>query len=86
MYKLLPFSFTRIAGHEILVNEVGDMQIVPLGTVEKIVEKQLDEKSDLFKTLHANFFLSDSVIHPLFDIYVERLSEKKRYVSSVSAG
>lgn len=85
MYKLLPFSFTRIAGHEILVNEVGDMQIVPLGTVEKIVEKQLDEKSDLFKTLHANFFLSDSVIHPLFDIYVERLAEKKSFLDSHTA-
>ena len=48
MYRLLPFNFTRIAGQEVLVNEVGDMQIVPNGTVGKIVEKKLDEKSELY--------------------------------------
>ena len=85
MYKLLPFCFTRIAGREVLVNEVGDMQIVPLGTVERIVERQLNEKSDLYKTLHANFFLTDSVVHPLFDIYVERLAEKKSFLDSHTA-
>lgn len=85
MYKLLPFTFTRIAGQEVLVNEVGDMQIVPEGTVRRIVEKNIDEKSDLYKTLHANFFVTDSAIHPLFDILVERLSEKKSFLDNHTA-
>ena len=85
MYRLLPFNFTRIANQEVIVTEVGDMQIVPLGTVQQIVEKKLDEKSELYKTLHANFFLTDTAIHPLFDIYVERLSEKKSFLDDHTA-
>lgn len=85
MYSLLPFYFTRIAGQEVIVNEVGDMQIVPEGTVKKIVEKKLDEKCELYKTLHANFFLTDTAIHPLLDIYVERLSEKKSFLDGHTA-
>ena len=81
----MPFSFTRIAGHEILVNEVGDMEIVPEGTVKQIVEKRLDKKSELYKTLHANFFITDTTIHPLFDVYVERLSEKKSFLDDHTA-
>ena len=61
------------------------MQIVPEGTVKQIVEKQLDEKSELYKTLNANFFISDQRIHPLFDIYVERLSEKKSFLDDHTA-
>ena len=85
MYRLLPFNFTRIANQEVIVNEVGDMQIVPLRTVQQIVEKKLDEKSELYKTLHANFFLTDTTIHPLFDIYIERLSEKKSFLADHTA-
>lgn len=80
MYALLPFNFTRIAGHEVLVNEVGDMLIVPKGTVKDIVERKLDEKRELYKTLHANFFVTDKTVHPLFDVYVERLAEKKSFL------
>jgi len=85
MYRLLPFCFTHIAGQEILVNEVGDMQIVPKGTVRQIVEKELDCKSELYKTLHANFFVTDTLTHPLFDIYIERLSEKKSFLDDHTA-
>ena len=85
MYRLLPFNFLRIAGLEVLVNEVGDMQFVPEGTVREIVEKRLDKRNDLYKTLHANFFITDTPIHPLFDVYVERLSEKKSFLDSHTA-
>lgn len=85
MYKLLPFTFTKIANREVMTNEVGDMLIVPLGTVQNVVEKKLDVNSELYKTLHANFFVSDDVIHPLFDIYVERLAEKKSFLDSHTA-
>lgn len=85
MYSLLPFYFTRIADHEVLVNEVGDMLAVPTGSVRRIVDKSLDEKSELYKTLHSNFFITDTAIHPLFDIYVERLSEKKSFMDDHTA-
>lgn len=85
MYKLLPFTFSRIAGKEVLVNEIGDMVVAPIGTVSDLVEKRLDTKSELYKTLHANFFLSDTPVHPLFDLYVERLSEKKSFMDTHTA-
>lgn len=84
-YFLLPFRFTTIAGHEILVNEVGDMQIAPLGTVEQVVNHTIDTTSDLYKSLVSNFFLSERRIPALLDIYAERLAEKKRFIDDGTA-
>lgn len=85
MYNLLPFTFTRIANQEILVNEVGDILAIPIGTAYDIVHKNINTKGELYKTLHANFFVSDSTIHPLFDVYVERLAEKKSFLDEHTA-
>lgn len=80
-YYLLPFSFTRISGKEILVNEVGDMIISPIGTVQKIVDKELP-KDDLYKSLVSNFFISETPIPPLLNVLAERLHEKKRFLET----
>ena len=50
-YALLPFNFTRISGKEVLINEIGDMLISPIGTAQKIVDHSLDDK-ELYKFLH----------------------------------
>ena len=62
-YHLLPFDFTRIAGKEILVNEVGDMMVVPEGTTQRIVDRQM-ERNDLYKSLVANLFISEDLVPP----------------------
>lgn len=80
-YYLLPFDFTEISGKEVLVNELGDMIISPKGTVQKIVNRSLP-KDDLYKSLVANFFISEQIIPPLAEIYAERLREKKRFLES----
>lgn len=80
-YYLLPFDFTVISGQEVLVNELGDMIICPLGTVTEIVDRSL-AKDDLYKTLVANFFISEQMIPPLAEVYAERLREKKRFLES----
>lgn len=85
MYNLLPFTFTRIAQHEVLVNEVGDMLVVPLGTTSLIVNRKLDEKSNLYKSLVAGFFISEQILPTLLDVYAERLSEKKRFMDEGTA-
>ena len=82
MYKLLPFYFTRILEKEVLVNEIGDMLILPSGSVKDIIEKKLNESNELYKTLHANFFISDEILHPLFEVYASRLAAKKRNLES----
>lgn len=80
-YHLLPFDFTSISGKEVLVNELGDMIISPVGTVQKIVDRTLP-KDDLYKSLVANFFISEQLVPPLIDIYAERLAEKKRFLET----
>lgn len=83
-YHLLPFTFTRISGKEVLVNELGDILISPNGTVAKLVNREpIDE--ELFKSLFANFFISDSLIPALSDVYTQRLREKKRFLDAFTA-
>lgn len=84
-YYLLPFRFTTIAGHEVLVNEVGDMLTAPMGTVKQVVMRTIDTSSDLYKSLVANFFLSEQRLPNLLDIYAERLAEKKRFLDDGTA-
>lgn len=84
-YNLLPFTFTRISGKEVLVNELGDMMTVPNGTVNSIVSHTLNTKDNLYKSLVANFFISERKIPALLDIYAERLAEKKRFMDDGTA-
>ena len=84
-YKLLPFTFSRISSKEVLVNELGDMLAVPDGTVQAVVEHKIDTKSDLYKSLVANFFLTERTIPALIDVYAERLAEKKRFMDDGTA-
>lgn len=80
-YFLLPFDFIEISDKEVLVNELGDMIISPKGTVQKIVDRTLP-KDDIYKSLVANFFISEQMIPPLAEVYAERLREKKRFLES----
>ena len=78
-YYLLPFDFVEIAGHEILVNELGDMMTVPCGTVRRIIDRSI-ARDDLYKSLVAGFFISEQPVPILLDLYAERLREKKRFL------
>lgn len=79
MYSLLPFTYTKISEKEVIVNELGDMMAVPIGTVKSIVLRTIDQASDLYKSLVANFFITEQKIPALLDIYAERLAEKKTF-------
>lgn len=85
MYNLLPFTFTKISNKEVLVNELGDMMVVPIGTTESIVNRHIDTKQDLYKSLVSNFFLTEQKVPALLDIYAERLAEKKRFMDDGTA-
>lgn len=85
MYSLLPFTFTRISEKEVIVNELGDMMIVPIGTVKSIVLRNLDSTDELYKSLVANFFITEKKVPALLDIYAERLAEKKRFLDDKTA-
>lgn len=83
-YTLLPFSFTRISGKEVLVNELGDMFIAEDGTVRKIINHTLDDE-ELYKTLVANFFIAEEIIPTLLDVYASRLRAKKEFLNQRTA-
>ena len=68
-----------------IVNELGDLMAVPEGTVQKLVSHSIDTDSNLYKSLVANFFLTERTIPTLLDVYAERLAEKKRFMDDGTA-
>jgi His-Xaa-Ser system radical SAM maturase HxsB len=84
-YYLLPFYFRRLNDKEILVNEVGDFLVVPEGTAQRIVYKQIEKGEDLFSDLLANYFISLTPIPDLIDVYAVRLRTKKAFLDDFTA-
>lgn len=78
-YELLPFNFTRLSEREVLINELGDMLITPVGTTQNIVDHTVEDE-ELFKSLVANFFISEELIPSLLDVYASRLRMKKSFL------
>lgn len=84
-YFLLPMRFARVNKEkEVLVNEVGDHLVVPEGTFQKIVRRQLDKTQDerLFADLIANHFISETAIPPLIDVLATRYRTKKAFLDN----
>lgn len=84
-YHLLPFTFSHISGREVLVNEVGDMLVAPVGTVASLTGRTIDCGSELYKSLSANFFVSERRVPELLDVLAERLAEKKCFMDEGTA-
>jgi len=83
-YHLMPFRFHRLnKNKEIIVNEVGDFLIIPNGTFQKIVNRQISKISDqeLYGDLIANFFISETPVHPLIDVLATRYRNKKIFLN-----
>jgi His-Xaa-Ser system radical SAM maturase HxsB len=85
-YYLLPFRFHRISEEkEVIVNEVGDFLIVPKGTAERIVNREVDEKETLYQDLIANFFISEQSLPDLIDVLATRYRTKKSFLDAFTA-
>lgn len=87
-YFLLPFRFQKInSKKEILVNEVGDFLMVPLGTAEKIILKKLNKTDDeeLYFDLISSFFISEEIIPPLLNVLEARYRTKKSFLDHFTA-
>ena len=83
-YALLPFNFLRIDNKEVLINELGDIIVADGGTVDKIVSRTIDDV-ELYKSLVANFFVSENPLPELLDIYAARLKMKKGFLDDRTA-
>lgn len=87
-YYLLPFRFMRLNEEkEILVNELGDFLIVPIGTAEKIIRKQLNRCVDeeLYADLISGFFISEQAYPPLLEVMATRYRTKKSFLDNFTA-
>jgi His-Xaa-Ser system radical SAM maturase HxsB len=87
-YFLLPFRFQKInSKKEILVNEVGDFLLVPVGTAEKIILKQITkiENEDLYFDLISSFFICEEAIPPLLNVLEARYRTKKSFLDQFTA-
>ena len=78
-YALLPFNFITISNQEVLINELGDFVVAPIGTLQSIISHTLSD-TQLYKTLVANYFLTEEVLPSLLDIYASRLRTKKGFL------
>ena len=80
-YKLLPFRFLKLnADREILVNEVGEFILAPVGTAQRVIRRQLDRTSELFSTLKAKQFLTDGSSSALLDLLATKYRTKHHFL------
>lgn len=84
-YYLLPFKFHRINEEkEVITNEVGDFLILPAGSVERIVKRRINklDDEDLYADLISGFFISESPVPELIDVYATKYRTKKSFLDS----
>ena len=85
MYYLLPFKYNIANGKEIITNDFGDYQIMPRGTVSKIVNRELKPSDNLYKDLLASFIICEQPVPRLIDNLSVRLSTRKSFLDNYTA-
>lgn len=81
-YRLLPFRFLRLdQDKEVLVNEVGEFVIGPVGTAAALIQKQLSRSSDLYSIFKAKQFLADGSSSPLLDVLATKYRTKYNFIN-----
>jgi His-Xaa-Ser system radical SAM maturase HxsB len=68
------------ADTEILVNEVGEYVLAPIGTAHHLIRKEIETKSDLYSTLKAKQFLADNGSSPLLDLLATKYRTKYNFL------
>lgn len=85
MYYLLPFKFNILGNRELLTNDLGDYMMLPRGSVQRIVDRQIQPNEDLYKNLTASFFISEKPLPRLIDTMAVRLATRKAFLDSFTA-
>jgi His-Xaa-Ser system radical SAM maturase HxsB len=80
-YQLLPFRFLALdATREVLVTETGEYLIALAGTARRIVRREIDPSSDLYRDLRARQFVFDDRSSPLLDVLATKYRTKKSFL------
>lgn len=81
-YQLLPFRFIELDGRKVIVNQVGEHELIDPETLAALVERRLAPETTAYQTLKAKHFLADSPA----DTPLVLLSTKLRTKYSFLAG
>lgn len=87
-YFLLPFRFLKInESHELIVNDIGDFMITPIGTVKQIVNRTFSKKenTELYYDLISNFIISESEKPELLPVIEARYRTKKSFLENFTS-
>ncbi len=80
-YSLLPFRFDRRPdGNCLLVNEVGEFQILTSDDFQNLVQHKLTVNAPVYNKLKAKQFISDKSSSALFDVYAAKYRTKKSFL------
>ena len=74
-----------MGNREILTNDLGDYLILPRGSVQKIVNREIQPTEDLYKDLLASFFISETPVPYLLDNMATRLATRKSFLDEFTA-
>ena len=81
-FGLLPFRLLRLSNEkELLVNEVGEYAITPNGTAADLLNRRLPRGSELYATLKAKHFLTDSDSSALLDVLASKYRTKYNFLT-----
>jgi uncharacterized protein len=80
-YSLLPFRFDRWEeGRYLLINEVGEYELLPSADFNLFVNHQLSPSSAYYTKLKAKHFLTDNSSSALFDQLASKYRTKKSFL------
>lgn len=85
MYYLLPFHFQPVGGKEIVTNDLGDYLVLPCGSVQRIVNREVSPEEDLYKDLLASFVISETPVPHLLENMATRLATRKSFLDGFTA-
>ena len=82
MYFLLPFRFNVFRNQELLINDMGDYLLLPRGSVQRIINRDIQPTEELYKDLIASFFISEKPFSRLIDNMATRLATRKAFLDN----
>lgn len=82
MYFLLPFRFNVFRNQELLINDMGDYLLLPRGSVQRIINREIQPTENLYKDLIASFFISEKPFSRLIDNMATRLATRKAFLDN----
>jgi His-Xaa-Ser system radical SAM maturase HxsB len=80
-YSLLPFRFDRRGANDyLLVNEIGEFQVLPALDFRQFVAHQLAPSNPAYSQLKAKHFLADNCSSALFEVLASKYRTKKSFL------